>query len=286
MPNKHIHFAGATSYMMWLEAQRTTNGILPSFDGDVGGPSVRYGINALLNGDEKHCSQAKALVDQITQHVEVPRTEWKRNVYGYFPDVTAYMRDEPECMWMPHTIKEEHTPLRIYFGLTSSAMIEESTLVKRGCALAAFAIAMANVRPITIVPFVTLGSTEYISRRGETRAAPRNMLISWEISTQPLIMSELMSVTLPEVTRYVGIEACRQMFGSIASDDCSFHKDSFSESKMRLHLGAKPDDLYLPCVYGLDPLVNDPITWVNTQIERYTTGDATDLASAPKEGEY
>lgn len=271
--------------MIWFGEQRVKNGALGGYDGRPS-PKVDVGVSALLNGNETHVEQAAALVDQINAAVESPRTEWHRSVHGYFPDMEAYIRGEPENMWMARTTKEDHAPIKVFFGLTSSSMIDEATLVARGCALAAFTIAMANVRPVTIVPFVTLGSIEYISRRGEARADPRNMLISWEISTQPLILSELLAVTLPEVTRYVGIEACQQLFGKVATRDPGFHRDSFSEEKMRIHLNARPADLYLPCVYGLDPLVNDPITWVNTQIERFTQDEATDLEVQPEEGQY
>ena len=270
MVNKQEHFANAGQFMDWFRERRAENGVIRSF-GYHDSHRSNDGVDILTNGDETHVQRANELVDQIVTNVDTPKNEWRRDVYGYYPDVEAFIRGEPENMWMMHRVQDEQTPIRVFVGLTSSAMIDEEDLIKRGCALAAFAIAMSSIRPVVITPFVTLGSSRYTGR------GTRNMLISWDISTQPLILSELMSLTRPEVTRYVGIEACRQMFGKIAEDDPSFHSDSFNEQRMREHLNAKPNDLYLPVIHASDPILKDPIKWVNDMVERYTSGDVTDI---------
>ena len=268
MVNKHLHFTGATSFMMWFEEQRKINGRLRSFGyGDRN--KTDFGVNVLLNGDETHVEEAQKMVDALTLSIETPRNTWYKDVYGSMPDVPAYLVGDPMNMWNQHKVSEDRAPIRVFVGLTSSASIGEADLTKRGVALAAFAIAMANIRPVVITPFVTLGS----SRRGS-----RNMLISWDISTQPLVLSEIMSLTRPEVTRYVGIEACRQMFGYIAESDPSFHSDSFNESSMREHLNAHEIDLYLPVIHASDPILNDPVKWVNDMVAHYINLEATDIA--------
>jgi hypothetical protein len=268
--NQHKHFAGATSYMMWLKERRTENGRIRGF-GYGHEENADAGIDILLNGDETYVDKANELVDQIAAQVEIPRSVTRRSVQGFRPNVPAFIRGEPRDMWRRVKVKEDRSPIRVFVGLTSSAMISEDDLIKRGCAIAAFAIAMSNVRPVIITPYVCLGSSRYTGR------GVRNMLISWDISTQPLIMSELMSVTRPEVTRHIGIEACRQLFGRIAEDDPSFHSDSFSEPKMRAHLNAKPSDLYLPSIHASDPILNNPVQWVNEMVERYSSGEVTDI---------
>ncbi|RPJ64161.1 MAG: hypothetical protein EHM23_00880 [Acidobacteria bacterium] len=276
MVNQHRHFNGATSYMMWLQEARKTNGRIRGF-GYGHEERNDTGIDILLNGDETYVDRANALVDQIAAEVEIPRSVTRRSVQGFRPNVPAFIRGEPRDMWRRVKIKEDRSPIRVFVGLTSSAMIDEDDLIKRGCAIAAFAIAMSNVRPVIITPYVCLGSSRYTGR------GTRNMLLSWDISTQPLILSELMAVTRPEVTRHIGIEACRQLFGPIAQDDPSFHSDSFSEAKMRVHLNAKPDDLYLPSIHASDPILNNPVKWVNDQVNKYTSGEVTDLDITPED---
>lgn len=271
MVDKYDHFAGATSYMMWLREQRTLNGPMPSFSGELDTENVQTGERILLDGDETHVDKAQAIVDQLTLEIETPRREWYREVYGYYPDIPAYIQGQPQNMWMQRRTNDERTPIRLWVGLTSSAVIPNDQLINRGAALAAFAIAMANIRPVIITPFVCLSS---IDRR-------RNMLISWDISTSPLVLSEIMSLTRPEVTRYIGIEACRHQFGQIARRDPGFHRDSWDEHKMRSHLNAQPDDLYLPPIYADDPLLDDPIKWIQDNIAKFTSGEATDLENTP-----
>lgn len=273
MVDKYNHFTGATSYMMWLEEQRKLNGPMPSFDGSLNLEETTTGMNIMLNGDETHVAKAQAIVDKLSLEIETPKREWYREVYGYYPDIPAYIQGQPQNMWMQRRTNDERTPIHLYVGLTSSAMIPNSKLIERGAAIAAFCMAMANIRPVIITPFVCLSST----------SRSRNMLISWNISTQPMVLSEVMSLTRPEVTRYIGIEACRHQFGQVAARDPGFHRDSWDEAKMREHLGASPDDLYLPPIYGNDPLLDDPVRWIQENVAKFTSGEATDLEVTPTE---
>lgn len=271
MTDKYDHFTGATSFMMWLEEKRKLNGPMPSFSGGIDGPEVQKGMEIMLNGDETYVEKAQSIVDKLTLEVETPRREWYREVYGYYPDIPAYLRGEPANMWMTRRTNDERTPIHLFVGLTSSANIPREKLVERGAALAAFCIAMGNIRPVVITPFVCLSSTD---RR-------RNMLISWDISTQPMVLSEVMSLTRPEVTRYIGIEACRHQFGQEAYRDPGFHRDSWDEALMRKHLNARDEDLYLPPIYGDDPLLDDPVKWIQDNIAKFTNQESTDMEVRP-----
>lgn len=268
---KYDHFTGATSYMMWLREKRIQNGPMRSFSGQLDGEEVREGERILLDGDETYVTKAQSIVDQLTLEISTPKRERTKKVYGNYPNVAAYVRGEPRNMWHTRKTNNTRTPIRLWVGLTSSAIIPNEQLIERGAALAAFAIAMANIRPVIITPFVCLSSSD---RR-------RNMLISWDISTQPIVLSEIMSLTRPEVTRYIGIEACRHQYGQEASHDPGFHKDSWDEAKMRKHLNAKPDDLYLPPIHRDDPLLDNPIKWIQDNIAKFTTGETTDLEVRP-----
>jgi len=271
MVDKYNHFNGATSYMMWLQEQRKINGPMPSFDGSLNESETAAGMDIMLNGDETHVAKAQAIVDKLAIEIETPKREWYREVYGYYPDIPSYIQGQPQNMWMQRRTNDERSPVRLFVGLTSSAMIPDEKLIERGAALAAFCMAMANIRPVIVTPFVCLSST----------SRSRNMLISWQISTQPLVLSEIMSLTRPEVTRYIGIEACRHQFGQSARRDPGFHRDSWDEEKMRAHLGAQPDDLYLPPIYGHDPLLDNPVQWIQDNIKKFTSGEATDLEVKP-----
>jgi len=287
---------------MWLEEARKLNGPMQGFSHNerVDTPRTNEGMRINLQGDETHVKKAQSIVKQLSINIETPRNEWYREQYGYFPDVDAYVQGQPQDMWMQRTIHEDRSPIKMWVGLTSSAMIDERDLISRGAAISAFVIAMSNIRPVVLVPFVTLGSSrraneraytyDSIGRRRQDKShrddanwGVRNMIISWNISTQPLILSEVMALTRPEVCRYMGIEACRHLFGQDASEDPSFHHDSFDEDKMRQHLNAAPDDLYLPPLHGYDPLISNPVKWIQDQITRYTSGETTDMAIKPTE---
>lgn len=293
------HFRGATSAMMWMEEARKLNGPMQSFHHDISRdlPRSNAGRTMLLNGDETYVEKAQGIVNTLSVQIDTPRSEWYREVYGYYPDIPSYLAGQPQAMWMEHKVTADHAPIRLWVGLTSSAMIEENRLIERGAALAAFCIAMANVRPVVLTPFWTLGSVKrrgdrdyYYDRRGARRQnkngdpndGVRNMIISYDISTQPLILSEILSIARPEVTRYVGIEMCRHLFGQDASEDSSFAHDSFDERKMREHMNIPDTDLYLPPIYGSDPLLDNPVKWIQDNIARFTEGGETDMTIKPE----
>lgn len=232
------------------------------FGGSSSYSRTTEGLTMMENGDETHVQQAKDLLAEFQENIEVVQHQWETHLIGAFPNVPAYIAGVPETMWSREEIRSDRSPLRIWIGLTSSAGVREASLVKRGCTLAAFAIAMSGKRPVYLTPYVNLG------RHGVSRD---NALISWDISTSPLVLSELMACTSrPEVTRYVGIEACELLN---PNTNGAWHRDYDNEDKMRENLGAKPDDMYLSSIHLYDPMLTDPIGWLKTNIEKYGNED-------------
>jgi hypothetical protein len=119
-------------------------------------------------------------------------------------------------MWIQDTTTHDRSPLRVWLGVTSDWSITEDQLRRRGIALAAFAIAMSEVRPVIITCWVNRG--EYASdnvygyRRRSPAPAPASLkgaLISWDIKSSPLVLAQLLASTAdPLITRHVGLPAC------------------------------------------------------------------------------
>lgn len=284
MASKSInyHFKTAEGVAKWFNHQRTINGTLDGYhDGNT--HLATEGALMLLKGTENNVSMAHSMMNDIVRHVETPAPEWQLSVAGAFPDVVAYNAGLPENMWTMVPTNTNKAPLHVWIGLSSEWNITNEQLAMRGAALAAFALAMTNVRPVVITPFVALSGHDYSGgwrsrRRNRDYKVPehRNCIISWQIPTSPLVLSELMTISCAEVTRYFGIEACQQVFGKVANDDGSFHDDSWYEDKMRAHLQCKPDDLYLKQILSTDRYLSDPVGWVNEMVTRFTSGETGD----------
>ena len=297
----NAYFKSAGALYRFFNSARAKNGVLSGYNDGDQERRGQAGADILVNGTLNNVERAYALTEKIVADVETPRQEWALSVTGGFPDVPAFIAGLPENMWQYTPTTSSKAPLHVYIGLSSEWNITDEQLATRGAALAAFALAMSNVRPIILTPWVALSGwpetqdkdgnvvhNRYSSYRSRRRygdlppagskyvAAPRAVVVSWDIPTTPLMMSELMSISVSDVTRYFGIEVCQHISGKRANGDGAFHPDSRSEEAMRKHLRCEPDALYLPQITYRDPYLSDPVKWVNTLVERYTSEGTTD----------
>lgn len=283
MSDDRRHFTNTRDYADWVshewdtqKKQRTVRHYTAVCDSE---PRVRDGLRFMYEGDETHLRRAQELMDKFQESVEVPTRTWELSRVGAFPCVPAMLAGRPEAMFNTATITSDRTPLRVWVGLTSSAGISDVELAIRGCTLAAFALAMISIRPVYITPYVLMGQHSYDSydsygrgrswsRGRSTPAGSENALISWDISTSPLVLSELMGcLSRSEVTRYVGILACNLLN---KYTDGGWHRDYSYPDKMRQNLGASPDDLVLGSIHWDDPMLTQPLEWVKDQVAKYT----------------
>jgi hypothetical protein len=160
------------------------------------------GLELLDKGSEKHVPEARKLLSKLMLQVETPTKVWRHDVVGYFPDVPTALAGDPEAMWIQDTTTHDRSPLRVWLGVTSDWSITEDQLRRRGIALAAFAIAMSEVRPVIITCWVNRGEYAYGQR---SPAALKGALISWDIKSSPLVLAQLLASTAdPLITRHVG----------------------------------------------------------------------------------
>lgn len=270
---KQLHFDSASTYATWFEATRKADPVTRYMGYGLGDQHTigTAGLNILRNGNEQYVQQANDLLDEFQEQLDVPSLTWQLNVAGGFPNVGAYLANDPLNMWSREPDLSDRTPLRVWVGVATSGSIPDALIAKRGCTLAAFAIAMAPHRPVIITPYVEIGDMEYRSRN------KRGAVISWDIQTSPIVLSELMGcLAHSEVTRYVGMEACQRLLGPAASHDGGWHPDAFNENKMRERLGCAPDDLYLPGLHSTDSTIDNPLAWLRKMIDRYVDPDTTD----------
>jgi hypothetical protein len=272
------HFTSPREYAKWLRTHGVGLGNLGSY-AYYGGTEAKVntralqGIELLDKGSEKHVSEARKLLSKLMLQVETPTKVWRHDVVGYFPDVPTALAGDPEAMWIQDTTTHDRSPLRVWLGVSSSASVTEDQLRHRGIALAAFAIAMSEVRPVIITCWVHRG--EHSSHAGVEKGA----LISWDIKSSPLVLAQLLASTAdPLITRHVGIPACTLLNPELTNPGAPFHPYLYARNHegIRTLLGCAPADLYLPMIAGNDPLLNDPIGWVCTNVAHYSNTDQED----------
>jgi hypothetical protein len=268
------HFTSPREYAKWLRTHPPGLGNLGAYAYYDSGRSMNArtleGLDLLDKGSEKHVPEARKV--------------WRHDVVGYFPDVPTALAGDPEAMWIQDTTTYDRSPLRVWLGVTSDWSITEDQLRRRGIALAAFAIAMSEVRPVIITCWVNRGEYSFGSRYSYSRRAPtdkteKGALISWDIKSSPLVLAQLLASTAdPLITRHVGIPACTLLNPELTHPGAPFHPYQYARNHaaMRAALGCAPDDLYLPMIERDDPLLSDPVGWVRTNVAHYSNTDQED----------
>jgi hypothetical protein len=279
------HFNSPREYARWLRTHPTGLGDhlvgvgkLPSY-AYYGGAEAKIntralqGVDLLDKGSEKHVPEARKLLSKLMLQVETPTKVWRHDVVGYLPDVPTALAGDPEAMWIQDTTTHDRSPLRVWLGVSSSSSVTEDQLRCRGIALAAFAIAMSEVRPVIITCWVHRG--EDSSRAGVEKGA----LISWDIKSSPLVLAQLLASTAdPLITRHVGLPACTLLNPELTNPGAPFHPYQYAcnHAGMRAALGCASADLYLPMIERDDPLLSDPVGWVRTNVAHYSNPDQED----------
>ena len=249
------HFATVSQFSQWVtERERET--------GSFGDYNARNGLELLSTGDTSTVAEAQKMIDRFNEEILSLRRVWQPAVAGFFPNVPAFLAGEPESMWRIADDSSGNAPIRVWVGVMSRGGIADSELVQRGAALAAFAMALSERRPVLITPYYAMGNAS------GGRGGNAGTLISWDLQSSPIVLSEVMGcVAHPNVVRYLGWHVCSKFGNSIGC----WYPDFLNENWMRRALGCADDDIWLPSAMIADDLINKPIEWIKREIAKHVS---------------
>lgn len=263
------HFPHTRAYTDWYKTSSATASTFGSARATYWNGEAMQGIDLLSRGDNNAVTRARTLLAKFTEELPSITQKWTLEVAGGFPSIGAFLAGDPEHMWQQEADNTDTAPLRVWLGLTSSIGVTPAQIFERGIALAAFAMTLSERRTVYLTPYVLLGasntSNKYRAREyHDDNTSPDGSLISWDLTTSPLILSEVSAaLTRSEVTRALGLAACYK-----ANPACNGQwLDCYqNEPKMRRLLNAAPGDIFIGSIHLNDPLLTDPIGWVKKQL--------------------
>lgn len=229
------------------------------------GESTTDTLRLARTGNVSLVPEAEKLLTQLETQIETPKRVWNRAPAGHYcvvPDVLAGL---PTPFRRQQEIGDEHEPIAIFAVSTISAGISTTTIRKRGTTILALVLALARVRPISLHTVATCGA-EY-GDRVETVLCTR-------IETAPLhLASACWALTSAGFARRLNYDIARKINGFAGGWPKLYNeigKDAYCE-----HLGealshtTKDRTLVIAPTHINDPLANDPIPWLNTQIAHF-----------------
>ncbi len=258
----HQHFYSTTAYAAW--AAPLTNAMIGfgfQYSGihTSGLDDINEAVKMLTHGDETHAREAHERMMELSLQINTPHYIWEDAIVGEVPNVPAFCAGMPDDMYHRQQSTSDRTPLRIWMGMASEWTITERQIRDRGIALCAFALALAEIRPVYITP--------YVNRHGYgDPATTGGSIISWDIQTSPLVLSELLASSHPKVTRHLGVPAT-----SMLNDQ----PPGFADIKPAHFTSPvpSPDDLWLGPITQYDPLLTDPVGWIKREVAKYSQED-------------
>lgn len=226
-----------------------------------GGLTFDECLNKAIMGDDSLVPQAEALLDQLDANVEVSQRSWVPSIYGAYPIVAEFLAGDINCMRRMYPDVLETAPLAIYVSTTSSAMISSDVMLKRGIAILALLMKMQQIRPIELYLVTELDGTD----NGETIQVIR-------VESRPLAIGQACFV-LSQVgfARHLTYTVARGMnnYSGGWPREYEFDDTKLWEAKIREKLGMSSNDLYIKAAQVWDPMVADPVNWVNEQVRKF-----------------
>ncbi len=213
----------------------------------------------ILNGDTANIEAIRELVDSFTDSsIDSEQTVSELGVAGAFPLVPVHLAGSPCSMVYDEVSLDDNAPLKIYASCTVSAGIEADELRKRGSAILAAVMQLQKTRAVELYIVCELNATT---------ANGGSYIGCVKVDTLPIDLAGCGYM-------FAHPAFLRHIFFNLAtphgySGGWAYHsnpQDAEFKRRVKEELGASEDDLYISGGYMSDPIVREPVKWVNEQI--------------------
>jgi hypothetical protein len=223
-----------------------------------------------LNGDETYVAEAEAYLNRINDTLpETLRNEWHNDVFGPIVSVPDYLSNSPVPFRRERISESSCAPVRIIVSLTSSAGISAEVLRERGIVILALLMKVQQVRPIDLTVYCELDCDGHNTGMG---------IVSLNIESKPLsIGSALNAMANSDIARQmfyncIGSESIIRGFKGGRGgwpETFTYGGKNIEYFKSVKELFKMTDgDLYIPPTYLTDPIVQNPLGWINENLQK------------------
>jgi hypothetical protein len=243
----------------------------------MGGESRAAYFRMVRTGDSSKVAAAERLLEKIEVQLDRQGIVWQNDMVGAYPDVAAFLANDPECMRRRHITEDDRSPLRVWVDVSSSGCISAKDLLPRG--IAALALVMQLIRSGRAVELWTFTSVH-------GRIAGQSA-VCVKMNTTPIdVASVAYCLTSQGFARGLCYGAARQFNGFCGSWGRNYV--SYGSLAKRVEGARKtlrgllaPQDIVLPAPFGDDKsdkgdaglIFRDPVQWVLETCKKANEGD-------------
>lgn len=230
------------------------------------GETVAQTCEFSLNGNESVVAEAEALIEQLSNITEgAPVNAWGNSPAGAYPIVPEFLAGRPDCMRAMQPT-DDLSPVNIYVCTTSSASVDSEEYMKRGAAILALVMKLQQIRSVNL--FVTFECDGGRVSDDAIQIIP--------VESRPLNISQaayLLSST--GFSRHMTYGYGRTKQTSRLSWISEFNSGRPSAqyfTKVAEYYELSSSDIHIKPIHRNDPMLSDPVAWINAQLERYNGG--------------
>lgn len=238
--------------------------------------SIESAVAQTLKGaSEEETREARALLDKIDAETHGrKKSQHVNSVAGHRADVGAYLVGNPLNMKRRVIAEHDRAPIRLIAEVGVSAGVSHENLARRGAALAALAVRLAEVRPVELWAawaWAPNGNSAY--RREALGPAKHTTTGMVRLATNPVSLAEVVAITAKaQFLRACVFTHCAYVAGRQVGSlpwGWNLYDNHSRMLKMREHLGLEPQDILLPggTLNTQEQFMRDPVAWVNSYLD-------------------
>lgn len=219
-------------------------------------------LENIRKGRPESVAKAAKLFEELSSDsIETSQLQWQYDLAGAIPCVPSYLAGEPMSMRRAIPVKVNTAPVCVFASVCMSAGFNQEHIEKRGIAILALCQKLSNFRPLELYLYADIEG----SRENGGAAIP---VIKLETSPLDLTTASY-AITDAAFLRHLCFKWGYQ-HGFETS--WAWHEDPNSQRaqvKIRQELKAETQDLIIPGGYYQDPIIREPVKWINEQLKKY-----------------
>lgn len=222
-----------------------------------------------IEGDESYIAKVEAMLEKVSAKVNVETSAYRIDnaIVGFAPDVPSAIIGVPECMITMEPTQSDMAPVTVWCNVTTSAGVSADNAAQKGAAVAALVLKLQALRPVALN--VVIGLDAHNARGSNFVIVP--------ITSRPFSMAQLSFILCnPGWARHTYWTVCSGRYGYSHGWDAIFKRHNrdawakaLADETLTYLSGDIEHDIYIPPLFLKDPLLENPVKWVEDTMARY-----------------
>lgn len=243
-------------------------------DNWTGPRSLKEATDYLRRGaSESETKEARDLVNKIDAEIhERAHHQWAPSPFGAYPVVPDYLAGDPFSMRHKVSVASDAAPVHVVLNISVAAGMKAGTIAKRGAAMAAFAMKLAEHRPVELWISSAFHNSTGRADVGWRCKLDMPMNVSQVVAAFDRSVCRVMNFSLLEyLTTGEGGQYTNDSYPFVLKDADAYQSRDRFVQYFREYQKLEPDDVVLDAgiLTDCNLIDRDPVRWVKSMLAKY-----------------